>query len=448
MKIVIAGAGEVGQYLAKILVQEQHDVTVIDANERKAEMLNATLDAIVIHGSGNDSKTLTEAGIAETDLFAAVTNSDEVNLLACLEAKNMGKARTMARVSETRYLATPFSSSATKLGIDFIVGPERAVAEAITKLLRTPGAVDIDYLADEKVALLELEITEESDLLGYNLVSADLPQPSLIAAIKRHKKLFVPRGGAVLQAEDVIFLLTHSPQLKQFIELAGHHPKEIKRVMVIGCGNIGFQVTKELERFGYHPVVIEKDPEVAEWVARHLPKSRVIQGDGTDLKLLREQVEGGIDSVVTLLEDNHKSLIVSAYVKNIGVYQVIARVDDLEFESLAHKMGIMSLVSPTRAVAESILGIIRHGRESSTRMLGDNEGEIIEFEMGTSHRAKGLLDKPLSKLHSLPEGSIIGIIVRGDEVIIPRGSDMIYEGDRIIVFAMLETIPQIQELFE
>jgi trk system potassium uptake protein TrkA len=448
MKIIIAGAGEVGQYLAKILVKEQHDVTVIDANERKVEMLNANLDALVIHGSGNDSRTLEVAGIAEADLFAAVTNSDEVNLLACLEAKNMGQVRTMARVSEGRYLATPFSASATKLGIDFIVGPERAVAAAITKLLRTPGVVDVDHLADEKIALVELEVTGTSDLIGYNLVSADLPQPSLIAAIKRGKKLFVPRGGAVLEADDVIYLLTRSPQISQFVELAGHRPKEIRHVLVIGCGNIGFQVTKELDRQGYHPVVIEKNPEVAEWVARHLPKTRVIKGDGTNLKLLKEQVEGGIDSVVTLLEDNHKSLVISAYMKNLGVYQVIARVDDLEFEPLAHKMGIMSLVSPTRAVAESILGIIRHGRETSTRMLGDNQGEIIEFEMGTSHRAKGLLEKPLSQLHSLPEGSIIGIIVRGDEVIIPRGSDQILEGDRIIVFAMLDTIPQIQELFE
>ncbi len=448
MKIVIAGAGEVGQYLAKILVGEKHDVTVIEVVESKVEVLNATVDAMVIHGNCVDAPTLKSAEVDKADLFAAVTNIDEVNMLACLEARNLSRLKTVARVSESRYLQAPFTSSAKKLGIDFIVGPERAVANEITKLLRTPGVVDIDYLADEKVALVELEIKGDSDLIGYNLVSADLPQPSLIAAIKRGNDLFVPRGGAVLQMEDVIYILTRSPSLNQFIYLAGHRPKRIRDVLVIGCGNIGFQVTKELEKYGFRVVVIEKDPEVAAYVARKFSRARVIQGDGTDLKLLREQVEVGVDSVVSLIEDNHKSLVISAFVKDLGVYQVIARVDDLEFAPIAHKMGIMSLVSPTRAVAENILGIIRHGRETSARMLGDNQGEIIEFEMGTSHRAKGLLDKPLSSLHSLPEGSIIGIIVRGDEVIIPRGDDVIHEGDRIIVFAMQDTIPAIQELFE
>jgi trk system potassium uptake protein TrkA len=448
MYIIIVGAGEVGNYLARILVEEHHDVAIVDHDENLARGLEAQLDALVIHGSGVNPEALRRAGIAKADLVLAVTHSDEVNLIACMTAKKLrSKTQTVARVRESLYLADESSMNAKDLGLDLLVGPERAVASEVVSILGYEGAGEVHYLADGRIALLELPLSTDSPLVHETLAELRdvFPSPSLIAAIAGPNGLRIPRGDDRMAADERAYVLTVPGNSDEFWILSGRPWHHVRHTLIVGCGRIGFHLARQLEGQKMFPTIIEKDRKRAEWVATRLTKSIVLQGDATDPDFIREQLEERADAVVVLLEDDEKAIIVSLFTKQLGAKKVMCRVDKPAYWHIAHTLGIDALLSPKRAVAHEILRFVRRGSIHAAHMLGDHEGEILEMRVPDEPKNARIIGTPLKDLR-FPDGALLGAIVKDDGIVIATGDTVLSAGDDLLVISLPGTIPAIEKL--
>lgn len=445
MYIVIIGAGEVGSYLARILVDEQHSVAIVESDEKLARRLDSELDALVVHGNGASHETLERAGIRRADLVLAVTQVDEVNLIVAMTAAKLCDARTVARVRLEEYLGQG-SLSAEELGLDLLVGPERAVATEVVKLLGYEGSGNIRQLADGKIALLELPLSVDSPLVHESLAAlADVfPEGSLVAAVRGPKGLRIPRGDDVLRSDERAYILTTPENVDEFWILSGKPWHHVRHVLIIGCGNIGFHLAQELERQRMYPTIIELDRERAEYVSKHLTKSLVLHGDGTDPELLREQLEERTDAVVVLLEDDEKAVLVGLFARHLGAKKVIVRSEKPAYAPIAHRLGVDALISPRRAVADEILRFVRRGDIASAIMLGDHEGEIIQMRVPDRPDSE-IAGKPLREIE-FPRGSLLGAIVHEDTVVIGRGDTTIQPGDDVLVVVLPHAIHDVERL--
>lgn len=449
MHIIIVGAGEVGRYLAEILIEERHDVCVVEQDEKLARELNERLDAQVIAGTGISRETLFRAGIDKADLLLAVTQVDEVNLIASMTAEKLAsKCRTVARVRDRRYLSGTDSIKPEEYGVDLLVGPEQAVADHVVKLLQYVGPGRIAPLSDGKILLLELPVMPHSTLVYATLeeLNAELPLQSRIAATLGEDGLRIATPSDRFKIGERIFVLCIPEVVDQFLELAGTDGHQVGSVLIVGGGSIGFAVGKKLQRSKIHVTIVEKDPERAEIIATKLSKATVILGDATDPEILNEQMKDGQDAVAVLLGDDEKSLLVGITAKHLGAHKVIARVDKRAYSSLANKVGIDALISPRRAVADEILRFVRRGHIASTTMLGDHQGELIDFLLDKKSR-KGITDVPISEL-KLPAGATVTVILRENEVIIPRtGQEQIQPLDHVFILALREDVSRVESLF-
>ena len=450
MYILIVGAGEVGSYLAKILVEEHHDVAVVEIDETLARRVEAELDALIIHGSGVSHEVLRRAGVRKADLVIAVTEVDEVNLIACMTASRLGKRdlRTVARVRQSAYLTGGGSLSPSELGLDMLIGPEQAVADRVVHLLKFEGAGEIRYLADDRIVLLELPLTADSPLVHETLaeLSETFPKPSLVAAVYGAEGLVMPHGQTQLKSDERAEILTTPENIDEFLILSGKPWHHVRHTLIIGCGTIGFRVAQQLEGQGLKPTIIEHDPTRAKFVAKQLKRSLVLHGDGTDPDLLREQLTEITDAVVVLLDDDNEALLTGAYCKHLGAKKVIVRGDNLAYKPIAHKLDIDALLSPRRAVANTILQFVRRDVVRSTAMLGDHEGEIVEITLPTWPANEHLYDTTLKDL-KLPAGALVGVVIRGKDVFIPGGDTVLYAGDRVMVVTAIDSIGAVGRFF-
>ncbi|MDQ3364514.1 MAG: Trk system potassium transporter TrkA [Myxococcota bacterium] len=448
MYIVIVGAGEVGSYLARILVDEGHSVAVIESEERLARALDAELDALVVHGSGVSHANLERAGVRSADLLLAVTAVDEVNLITCMTAARLSKRlRTVARVREVAYLAGEGSLSAKDLGLDLLVGPERAVAREVVSLLSYEGAGNVHHMAGGRIALLELPLSADSPLVHETLAELRdvFPAQSLVAAIGGNKGVRIPRGDDRLTVDDRMYVLTLPTNVNEFWILSGKPWHHVRHVLIIGCGNIGYHLATELEARGLYPTIIEVDERRAEWVARHLTNSLVLQGDATDPEVLRAQLEERSDAVVVLLDDDEKALLVGLFARHLGAKKVIVRSDKLAYAPIAHRLGIDALTSPKRAVADQILRFVRRGQIESAHMLGDHEVEILELRIPAEPEDPAIVTRPLREL-AFPKGALVGAVLRGDQVMIPDGEAVLQPLDDVFVICTTDSIGGVERL--
>jgi trk system potassium uptake protein TrkA len=450
MYIILIGAGEVGAYLAEILVAEGQDVAVIEANEALADELDDRLDALVIKGSGVTREALEQAGVLDADLVLAVTTVDEVNMVACMVAKRISeRVRAVARVRGEQYYRTdnPILVAAD-LGIDLIMSPERAVAEQVLDLLRYAGAAEIRHLANDRLVLVEVLIGAASSLLKGPLAElrAALPERSLVVAIEGEGGFRIPRGHDRLAVEERAYVLTVPGHINEVMALSGTPSDPVHNILIVGCGDIGFGVARELERSEIYPVILEKDEERAEWLAGKLPRSLVVHGDGANLDLLRERVEQErVDAAVFLMDDDEDSLLIGLFAKSLGVRKIICRCDNLDYRQLANRLGVDAIVTPKRAVANAILRYVRRGSVESSVVLGDHQAEIIHFRVPERPKQTEIITRPLKDLQS-PRDALVGAVIRKGEVFIPNGDTLLDPGDELLIAVLPQALQEVERL--
>jgi len=450
MHIIIVGAGEVGRYLAEILAEEQQDVFVIEQNEHRVREVGESIDAQVLHGSGASRSVLERAHIDQADLLLAVTEVDEVNLIAAMTAQRMNhQCRTVARVRNDHYLRGADALRASDYDIDVLLGPERAVASQVFHTLSYNGPGQVSLLAEDKLQLLDLPVQPHSTLplVSMEEIRGEMPNDALIVAILGDEGLRIAKPDDRFKVNERVFILSAAGAVNGVLTLMGSDQHSVDRVLIVGGGNIGYQVATELEQSRYDVTVIERDRDRAEKLATQLGRALVLQGDGTDPELLAEQIREGHDAVVVLLQSDSESLLAGIVANHYGAKKVVVRVDNQEYGAVSRKLGVDSLISPRRAIADEILRYARRSHIVSTTMLGNHQGEVIDFAIDKASRPQ-LLDKPLSSI-KLPDDCLVGVIT-GDGTLAVPGPDnevQLRSGDHVFAAALREAVPKIEQLF-
>jgi trk system potassium uptake protein TrkA len=321
------------------------------------------------------------------------------------------------------------------------------VAQEVVGLLSYQGAGNVHYMAGRRIALLELPLSADSPLAHETLAELRdvFPTPSLVAAISGARGVRIPRGDDRLSADERAYVLTLPSNINEFWILSGKPWHHVRHVLIVGCGDIGFHLATELETRGLYPTIIEVDEQRAEWVAKHLTKSIVLQGDATEPDLLREQLEERADAVVVLIDDNEKALLIGLFARHLGAKKVIVRSDKAAYAPIAHRLGIDALISPKRAVADQILRFVRRGQVESAHMLGDHEVEILELRVPAEPREPAIVTRPLREL-DFPHGALVGAVIRGEQVIIPDGEARLQPHDDVFLICTPEAISGVERL--
>ena len=444
MKCIIIGAGKVGFSIAQLLSTEDHDVTVIESDLERANLIDDALDVQVINGSGSSWKTLEKGGVKYADMVVAVTEFDELNMIACLLAKQYGVNTTVARVRNPEYLETPHFSPESMLGIDLIINPERVTALEISKLVKNPAALNVEYYAQGRVQLMELLVEEGSFMDGKQIRSLNTAHFVIVAITRKHKML-VPGGDEVIIAGDHIYIMANTAEMPEVIQSLGIIHKKIEHITILGAGRTGTYLAHILEeqKLPVSIKIIERDPKRAREASIKLKRTLVINGDGSDLDLLENENVGQSDLFVALTNDDKLNLLSSLIAQNLGVNKTIAKINRSDIMPLMQQIGINVVLSPRILTAGAILKYIRRGDIISVTVLGEDRAEMIELVAQPGSIAIG---KELRRIH-FPRGSVVGAIVRNEKVIIPSGDDVIQSCDHLIMFSLAKSIHKMEKLF-
>lgn len=451
MHIVIVGAGEVGSHVARIFIEEGHEVALVESDGELARRLDATLNALVVHGSGANPAVLQRAGVERADLLLAVTAIDEVNLIACMTAgKFAGPGlRAVARVRQSRGVAGDMALNADDLGLDALISPEQALAASTDDILRYAGSGEMRELAGGRLVLVGMVLSADSPLVHESLADLrrDFSQDFLVVAVHGRDGVRIPTGADRLGVDERAYVLTKPENLTELAILSGQPWHHVKRVLIIGCGNTGLALARELEGQKYERTIIEKDKDRAEAVADLLPGALVLNGDGSDPEFLRARIEEGrIDAVLVLLKDPEKAVLIGIFAKSLGARKVIVRCDKPAFVQLANQLGIDAVISPKRAMTDAIVRYVRRGKVESTLLLGEHEAELIDLRVPEAPELRALLEKPLKDL-AFPKGALIGAVIRGPEVLIASGDTVLRPGDELFIACLQESLRDVEKMF-
>lgn len=445
--IVIVGGGGIGYTLAKLLSDEEQDVIIIEKDPDKARQLNEEIDAMVHHGSGASAVALEEAGIHNAEMLIAVTEVDEVNMIACMLAKKYQVPITVARVRNPEYYEGSSVLTNEQLGIDIFINPERVASFEISKLIRTPNVRETEFFAKGQIQMIGVVVDGSSKMVNQPLRKITMPRDSIVAAIERKNGEFlVPDGSAVIYPEDKIFMVGRRGMLSEVSWLIQKKESRALNVVILGGGRIGLQVAEMLELSKKNQVsvkIIEKSEECCNQIAGRLKKTLILHGDATDLSFLRQEEIQDTDVLVAATGDDRTNILSSILARQFGVKRTICEVINMEYFSLFQDVGIEHVISPRLLTAAQILRLIRKGDILSMSLLEDGKMEVMELKLDSSAR---VAHKKVQNA-GIPKGILVGAILRDDEVILPGGGDYLLPGDRLIIFASPKLNHHIDRLF-
>jgi trk system potassium uptake protein TrkA len=446
VKVIIIGAGKVGFSMAQLLSAENHDVTIIEQSPQRLQVLEDKLDVQVIKGSGSSKSLLEAAGVHNADMFLAVTQFDELNMVACMLAKRYGAKTTVARVRNPEYIEIKDFSLNDLMGIDLIINPERVTAQEIAEIVKHPEALSVDYYADGKIQQLELELTADSPLLGKDLKGLDASIPYNIVSIVRNRTILVPSGSDVLKLGDRIYLMARTADMKAVEKMLHFKPRKIEHVTILGGGRTGYYLALILEqdRPNLNIKLIEKDMEQAKQLSENLNHALVINGDGSDYQLLEEENIAASDIFIAVTNDDKINLLCTLIARNLGVKKTICQMKRAEALPLAEQIGIDSILSPRLLTAGALLKYMRVGNVISVTLFGEERAEMLEL---IAQPGAAVVNKELQRV-KFPSGAMVGAVLRDNQAIIPDGSFKIRPNDRLIIFSLLKSIHKIEGLFK
>ncbi|TVQ91323.1 MAG: Trk system potassium transporter TrkA [Deltaproteobacteria bacterium] len=443
MYVVVVGIGQVGRHIVRTLAWQRHDVVVIDEDRQVIQEIEEHHDVMSLVGYGANENILREAGVAKADLVVAVTDNDEINLITALAAKQLGAKKVVARVQGAAWSDRREGVSYGLLGVDVVVNPRLLLSQEMAKVARSHGALEVIDLANDRVELVQMELGTDCRLLKKPLSRLELPKDTLVAAIVRDGELSVPGGADVLRANDRIYLLGRRENIERAEDLFTG-TREARSAAVIGGGVIGTTLARQLCHDGTRVMLFERDAERARSVAEELPKVTVIQGDGTNLVSLREENVGAYDLFVATTDDDETNLMSCLLAKRAGAKRTISVVHRPDYLEIYKQLGIDIVLSPRIAASDHILRYTRATEIKSLTELEGGQAHVLEIVATAGSRALGV---PLRRL-GIPRGALIAAIVNDKELTIPRGDNIIEEGDTVIVLATERARPAIQRLFQ
>jgi trk system potassium uptake protein len=451
MKVIVCGAGQVGFNIAHYLAGEHNDVTVIDQRPDLIRKITDTLDVQVVLGHASHPSVLEQAGAADADMLIAVTAVDEVNMVACQVAHSLFDVPTkIARVRSQNYLQPMWSTLFTPdhLPIDVIISPESEVARAITRRLEVPGAIDVIPLAGDKVRLIGVRCCSACPLIKTPLRQLTVLFPDLnivIIGIVRNGEALVPAAEDQMVEGDEVYFVVDTNHVARALTAFGREDQEARKIVILGGGNIGLFLAQQLEVD--HPdvsvKVIEMDKDRAEFVAKSLNRSVVLNGDILDPEILAEACVATAETVVAVTNDDETNILSALLAKRYGARRAMTLINKTTYGALMAPLGIDVVISPRAITVSTILQHVRRGRIHAVHSLHEGFGELIEAD---ALETSPLVGKPLRDV-KLPVGVLLGAVVRDGQVISPRGSTVVQSGDRVILFAAAEAVKKVEKMF-
>ena len=451
MKIVIIGLGTIGYNILKSIDRVSHTITVIDQDKEKIESVIEHYDVFGVVGNGACREIQQEAEVGYADLVIVLTESDELNILACLVAKNIGAKNTIARVRNPEY-RSQIMDMKESLGISMIVNPEMDTAREIFNLISIPSIAQIERFAKGRALFVEIEIEDKNVLIGETLISLGkkLKTKVLICAVQRGSEVIIPSGNFAIEKGDRIYFTADANSLGAFLNEIDLVRSPLRRVMIVGGDKIGFYLADQLSDKGYKIKLIEHDKSRAEELATLLPKVTVLEGNGTQHDLLIEEGIEAMDAFVALTNIDEENMIVSMFANKMKVRKTITQIQNDSLYAMLDELAIKNNVSPTNIVANRILSYVRaldNSRGSNVLTLYrlvNNQVEALEFAVRTQSK---LLGKPLKEL-TLKSNCLIACIIRGEQVIIPNGSSTIEVGDNVVVVTTHKNFDDLADIFD
>jgi len=446
MNIIIIGAGSIGFHLARQLSYEKHSITIVDSDPDKVKRAQEHLDALVVEGHGTSYRVLKNLGIEKADVFVAITNHDEVNILACQIAKKIAPISTVARVRNPEFTLPGYVMSPEELGTDLIIHPEKETADAVVRLIRQASATDVIEFADGKIQLLGIRLERESQIIRIPLKDllkkyGDIPMR--IVALKRKERTLIPRGEDVLVPGDQIFIICEPRDISEILRISGKSDTHIENIMILGGGMIGQFVAHTLEQ-ELRVKIIESNAERSEEIADILPKTLIIHGDGTDLDLLVLEGIMDMDAFIAVTGDDETNIISTLVARHLKVPRTIALVNKVEYLPITPTIGMDAVVSKQLLTVNAIQRFIRQKTVASIATIPGIDAEIIEFI--ASSRSK-ITRKKLRDIH-FPRHAIVGAIIHNGSVEVPTGNSQISPGDKVVVFMLPQAMQEVEKLFK
>ena len=458
MNIIICGAGRVGFTIAKQLSEQGHSITVIDQSSEDIQKIDEALDVKAIVGKATYPSILEKANATEADMIIAVTRNDEINMVICQIAFSIFNIpKKIARIRSQDYLNPKFTRVYNKenLPIDVIISPEIEIAKSIQRKLEAPGTLDSVPFADNKIRLLEILINDNCNLINIRLNELTKKHPNLdanIIGIIRDDKFLIPKKNDDIKKNDKIYAIINSSQMAETLEAFGHNEKISKKILIVGGGNIGFNLAKNLEETldSARVKIVEKDKDRAEFLANELNNTIVINGNGLDEEVLMEANLEEAETVLALTNDDEDNLMVSVLVekfaqdeKTIDDKRTMALINKPNYSLLQNSLKIDDLIDPRMNTVSSILKHIHKGTIETAYTIMNGEYEVIEAEIIETSE---LINKEL-KNSNLPEEIRIGAILREDKVIIPRSNFVFQKEDRVVFLAKKDSISVVENIF-
>lgn len=449
MKIIIAGAGEVGFHLAKLLSYESQEITLIDTNKESLSYANNRLDIKVIKGNSTSIFNLKEAKVHISDLVIAVTSSETTNITTCVLAKQLGAKKTIARISNTEFIEHKEELGFIKFGIDELISPESLAAAEIELLLNQSAFDDTYEFENGALTMLGLNLSRTALFVGKSVKDAAklIPEIHFVPiAIQRFGTQYtiIPRGDTVFKERDHVVFITSKGGDEELCKLTGKIKTEIKNVMILGGGRIGFKAAKNLTRSKFNIKIVEKNKERAFELADELPNTLVIRGDGRNVDLLDEENISDMDAFISVTGSSETNIMSCLVAKSKGVRKTIALVENMDYFELSHSIGIDTLINKKLLAANNIFRYIRKGEVVAMTKLNNMNAEMLEFVVKPTSK---ICNKTIRELN-FPRSAIIGGVIRNGKGLIALGGFKVEVGDRIVVCSLPRSLKKVESLFD
>lgn len=448
MKILILGGGEVAYLVARRLVREKNQVVIVERNAARCQQLEESLDAKIVAGDAGSISVLERAGVEETDMLIAATNSDETNVLGCLIAQNYPNVKIKLARVRTHEVDRWRKICEEHLGVDLVIHPDREAARRLLQLLRLPGVFDVRGFAAGQVRLFGMMIDEGNWTVGKTMAELDRHEKaphSLMAMLFRENRVVIPKGNDRLQAGDCVYIVAPTSEMQSCMEFMGlPKARRLQRVFILGGKQIGIEVAQRLEKKGVQVKLFERDLKRCEKISTLVKRTVVLHADGTDQKILAEENIEGIDAYLALSGHDEDNIIASLLSKRMGAARAVALINRIELLPMTQLIGIDATMSTRLVVVDRILQYVRKGKVLSVTTFRDEEAEAIEM---AATKESVYVGKPLKDVH-FPSGAVVGAIVRPDgEVLVPRGDAVIKPRDKVLFFCLEKLVPELEAAF-